>query len=265
MKLTRKNLIELIRLKNEGWTSYQVKKKVGVSVRRVDQIYKEYSETGNIPELGKPTGIPKKRINPTKKTIVKESYEKYRICASRLNLKIQKDYNISIPVYSIHNILLELGFAKSHGRNDVRKKDWIRYERRHSLTAVHLDWFYHPGLEIWALPIIDDASRKLLALIETESPTTDASIDGMKEAMKHGEIQQCITDHGTQFTKDESSKARFPEFLEKNGIKHILCRIKHPQSNGKVEKFGDLYLKHRQAFKTKEEFINWYNNIRPHI
>ena len=60
-------------------------------------------------------------------------------------------------------------------------------------------------------------------------------------------------------------KARFPEFLEKHNIKHILCKFNHPQSNGKVEKFIHLYKKHRHKFKTKEEFIHWYNNVRPHM
>ena len=116
------------------------------------------------------------------------------------------------------------------------------------------------------MPIIDDASRKLLALIETKSvASTDLSIDGIKEAMRHGEIEQAITDHGTQFIKGEDDKCRFAEFLEEYGIKHILCRIKHPQSNGKIEKFGHLYKKHRKAFKTKEEFMHWYNEIRPHM
>ena len=34
--------------------------------------------------------------------------------------------------------MLELGFAKTNGRKNVRKKKRIRYERRHSLTAVLL-------------------------------------------------------------------------------------------------------------------------------
>jgi putative transposase len=147
----------------------------------------------------------------------------------------------------------------------VRKKKWKRYERKHSLTAVHLDWVYNDDLEVYALPVIDDASRKLLALIESESATTGASIDAMEEAIQHGEIQQCITDHGTQFWKGDDAQARFPEFLKQKGIKHIPTKIKHPQNNGKSEKFGHLHKVHRKAFKTKEDFTQWYNEVRPHM
>ncbi len=265
MKLTKKELIELLRILEEGGTVYQAKKKTGISVGRVYQIWNEYKRTRNIPELGKKAGRPKRPILKREEKIVKQAYSKYRICASRLKKFIEKDFSLSIPHYHIHKIMLDLGLAKQKEKKDVRKKKWIRYERRHSLTAVHLDWYYDDKTETWVLPVIDDSSRKLLALVEVESATTDASIDGMKEALKHGEIQQCITDHGTQFCKGEDMKARFPAFLEQQGIKHILCRIKHPQSNGKLEKFNDLYRIHRQAFKTKEAFTDWYNNVKPHM
>lgn len=265
MKLTKKSLTELLKNLESGWTTYKASKKVGISVGYAYKLWNYYKTTGKIPELGKRLGKPQRPILPEEERMVRDCYERYRVCASRLKKFIEKEFSISIPHYHIHKIMLKLGSAKPNGRTDVRKKKWVRYERRNSLTAVHLDWYYYDETENWVLPVLDDSSRKLLALKEVESATTDASIDAMSEALKHGEIQQCITDHGTQFCKGEDDNARFPAFLGKHGIKHILCRVKHPQSNGKIEKFIHLYKKHRSAFKTKEEFINWYNNIRPHM
>ena len=265
MKLTRNKLLELIRGLNNGWTVYKASKIARISVGYTYRLWNQYKQTGELPEIGKCLGRPIKEIPADEERIVKEAYKRYRVCASRLHFLIEKDYKIRIPVYSIHRILLKFGYAKSNGRNDVRKKKWIRYERRHSLTAVHVDWYYSDQNRIWVLPVLDDSSRKLLALNEVESATTDASINAMTEALKHGEIQQCISDHGTQFIKGEDDKARFPAFLKEHRIKQILCRIKHPQSNGKLEKFNDLYRRHRHAFKTKRKFMDWYNNIRPHL
>ena len=132
------------------------------------------------------------------------------------------------------------------------------------MTAVHIDWHYYAPIQLWVFAVIDDASRKLLALVECKSPTTEASIEGMKDAMKHGKIKQRISDHGSQFISNVGGDSKFKESLDNNGIKQILCRIKHPQSNGKVEKFFDLYQNKRILFKTKEEFIVWYNEVRPH-
>ena len=161
--------------------------------------------------------------------------------------------------------MISLGFAKPLNKTHKRKKDWIRYERRHSLTAVHIDWYYDPITETWVFAVIDDASRKMLALIEVSSATTDWSIEGMKQALKHGKIKQCISDHGAQFVHNLGGESRFKAFLEKQEIKQILCRIKHPQSNGKVEKWFQIYKNHRHAFTSKEEFLNWYNTVRPHL
>jgi putative transposase len=264
MKLTKAKLTETLRRKNQGWTTYQARKIAGISIRRVNQVWGEYLETGKIPEIGKNNGRPKRPIEEWEMQMVKQAYEKYRVSASTLMRLIERDYGKHINHNRIHRILLDLGYAKKKPNRDIRKKKWKRYERRHSLTAVHIDWHCIRD-EKWAFGVEDDASRKMLSLVECSSPTTDKSIEGMDEALKHGQIMQCINDHGTQFIKTLSEEnSRFVEYLKSKGIKQILCRIKHPQSNGKIEKWFDIYVRHRNAFKTKEEFLYWYNEVRPH-
>ena len=127
---------------------------------------------------------------------------------------------------------------------------------------MHIDWHYNGR---WVFAVIDDASRKLLALIECDSPTTSWSIEGMQHALKFGRIRQCISDHGTQFVSNiTDASSTFQDFLKSKNIKSILCRIKHPQSNGKVERWFDTYDNHREAFSSKEDFLHWYNEVRPH-
>jgi len=195
-------------------------------------------------------------------SLIKQAYKKYRTSADTLERIILRDYGKSISHNRIHKILLVLGFAKPRKDFHLRKICWIRYERRHSLTAVHIDWHYNG--KVWVFAVIDDASRKILALLETDSPTTEYSIIGMELALQHGKILQCISDHGSQFISNVDGDSKFKAYLASKGIKQILCKIKHPQSNGKVEKWFNTYDNHRQAFNTKEEFLSWYNEIRPH-
>lgn len=262
MKLTKGKLIETLRRKNQGWTTYQARKIAGISIRRVNQVWIEYNLTGEIPEIGRNVGRPAKPIENSDVQMVKQAYEKYRVSASTLMKVIERDYGKHINHNRIHRILLDLGYAKKKDKKDIRKKEWIRYERRHSLTAVHIDWYYDS--KQWAFGVEDDASRKILSLIECSSPTTERSIEGMEEALNYGPIKQCISDHGSQFLSNVGGDSRFVEFLEEHRIKQILCRIKHPQSNGKIEKWFDIYRVHRNAFKSKEEFLYWYNEVRPH-
>lgn len=265
MKLTRGKLIETIRRKNEGWTTYQARKIARVSVRRVNQVWTEYLRTGHVPEIGKKVGRHTRPITSEEERIVGLAFEKYKASASTLEKLIERDYAMHISHNHIHRIMIKLGIAKPKGKKDIRKKDWIRYERRHSLTAVHIDWYFDAIGQWWVFAVIDDASRKMLALVECTSPTTEASIEGMLEALKQGSIQQCISGHDAQFTSNNGGDSKFAAFLEKHEIQHILCRIKHPQSNGKVEKFFGLYKAKRHQFANKQEFIQWYNEIRPHL
>jgi putative transposase len=265
MKLTKGKLMETIRRKNEGWTTYQARKIAGISVRRVNQVYTQYLLTGEMPAVGRGNGRPARSTTELERSTIRIAYEKYRVSASTLQKLVLRDSGISINHNRIHRVLIELGYANKLDKVNIRKKRWIRYQRKHSLTAVHVDWHLNAESRLWVFAVIDDASRKILALLECQSPSTDASIDGMKQALAFGRIRQCISDHGSQFTDNRDGESRFAAFLEEEGIKQILCKIKHPQSNGKVEKFFHLYDLHRFSFPGKEEFLVWYNEVRPHL
>jgi len=52
----------------------------------------------------------------------------------------------------------------------------------------------------------------------------------------------------------EKAKHKFKEFLAENGVKHIVARINHPQTNGKLHLFNSI-----------KEFVYWYNFVKPHM
>lgn len=263
MKLSKSKLTEILRKLADGKTVYQARKVADISVRRVYQVKEAFDKTGEIQKIGENVGRPRKSFEEWEILTVKQAFEKYRVSADTLERLIDRDYNKHIGHNRIHQILIYLGYAKKKAVKDIRKKKWIRYERKHSLTAVHIDWHYFKG--IWVFGVEDDASRKLLALIEDEKESTDNSILGMELALKHGQIKQCISDHGSTFISNFSDgESRFKNYLKSNSIKQILCRIKHPQSNGKMEKWFGCYDRNREAFETKEKFIYWYNDVKPH-
>ncbi|PIN68938.1 hypothetical protein COV93_07395 [Candidatus Woesearchaeota archaeon CG11_big_fil_rev_8_21_14_0_20_43_8] len=117
---------------------------------------------------------------------MKQAYEEYRVSASTLRRIIDRDHGMRINHDRIHRILVELEYAKPLNKQHKRKKNWIRYERRHNLTAVRIDWYFDSKNEVLVFAIIDDASRKMLALLEVESATTDWSIEGIELALRHG-------------------------------------------------------------------------------
>lgn len=163
--------------------------------------------------------------------------------------------------------------AKIEPNKHVRKKDWIRYERSHSLSAVHLDWHENVRKE-WVCVVIDDASKAILAGGEYQRRSTEAVIELMNETIKrYGCIaipREVIVDRGGEFhanTRDKNGNAlhQFELYCKERGIGVILCGRNHPETNGKIEKWFDTYDKHRWEFGNFEEFIDWYNSVRPHM
>jgi transposase InsO family protein len=267
MKLNNRKILTILKMKNNGETTYQIKKKVGVTVQRINQILREYETTGEIPIVGASMGRPKKAIPQEWVEIVRKAYKKYRFSASILEPIIERDFNVHIPHNTIHKILLQEKIAKLLNKQIIRKKKIRRYERKHSLSLGHIDWHQRPMDGQWVFGVEDDASRALLSLIESSSPTTELSIQGMEEALQHGHIREVLSDNGGQFTCNHPGhrdSSKFEQYLLKKGIKHIRTKPKHPQSNGKIEKWFHIYEKHRDAFDSKEEFLYWYNHVRPH-
>ena len=263
MKFSKSKLTETLRKLADGKTVYQARKVAKVSVRRVYQVKEAFDKTGEIQDIGKLSGRPRKPFEEWEITAIKNAFDRYRVSADTLERLVDRDFKRHIGHNRIHQILVFLGYAKKKSVKDIRKKKWIRYERRHSLTAVHIDWHYTKGL--WVFGVEDDASRKLLALIEDEKESTNNSILGMEEALKHGQIKQCISDHGSTFTSNIiDADSRFRDYLKSREIKQILTKVKHPQSNGKIEKWFECYDRNRHAFKTKEKFMYWYNDLKPH-
>ncbi len=52
MKLTEKKVKWLIRRKEEGESSSVIARSLGISVRRVNQVWREYKDGENIPAIG---------------------------------------------------------------------------------------------------------------------------------------------------------------------------------------------------------------------
>ena len=79
-----------------------------------------------------------------------------------------------------------------------------------------------------------------------------------------------ITDHGSEFVNPRQDDRPDPNhafegYLAENDIMHTLCKVGRPQSNGKIERFYQTYEKQRWRFDGIDEFLEFYNDVRPHM
>ncbi|NOR47545.1 MAG: hypothetical protein GQ533_05810 [Methanosarcinaceae archaeon] len=139
---------------------------------------------GQVPIIGINLGRPKKEIPEEWIDIIKQEYDRFRLNALYMEKTIYARYKIRIPHNTIHKVMLELGFSKHEKSKQKRRKPWIRYERKHSLSAVHMDWHESKVSGKQLCTVLDDASRKVLAAGEFDNATDENSLEVLKKAIE---------------------------------------------------------------------------------
>ena len=132
-------------------------------------------------------------------------------------------------------VLLEEGLTEKDPSKSVRRRPWVRYEREHRLSAVHMGWYLCSDSVTWVCAVLDDASRMILSGGEFSAATAENSINLLREAYETYQhispICEVITDHGTQFYANkqdlpENSEHSFEMFCKEMNIQHISCQGK---------------------------------------
>ena len=135
--------------------------------------------------------------------------------------------------------------------------DWYRNDRGDQVLAVE-----------------DDASRYVFDMLETDRSSAAASVELLDSVQEELDtpvpIMEVITDHGSEFVNPRQDERPDPDhefegYPHEHCIKHSLGRVGRPQSNGKIERFYQTYEKHRWRLGTLEEFLTFYNEVRPHM
>jgi putative transposase len=264
--------VRIVKRKQKGLSSAFIASQFNVSKRRIEQIWKYFKDNGSYMPLNKQGRKPYRKENKNLNVKILNLKKKHKFGATYIAKLLRDKHNIKISNNYVHNLLLVNNMALENKNKKKRRKPWIRYERKHSLSAVHMDWHYNSNLNKWMCAVQDDASRKILTGGEYDNALGDYCIDMLEKAYQENlhisPIREVITDHGPQFYANKKDKhgegeSKFQIYCKERGIKHILCKYKHPQTNGKFEKWNHTYELYRKDFNDFDSFIEWYNN-RPH-
>ncbi len=231
-----------------------------------------YRRTGTIPALKRP-GRPKSpELTLDERDAIIHAFETFKLCACYLE-KALCARGVRINHRRIHRVLRDEGLAVSEPHKQRRRK-WIRYEREHSNSLWHTDWHkikderWWKGR--WLICYEDDASRFIAGHGVYPTLTSPYSVEVLDGAIKrYGKPRSILSDHGSTFYAVESvarekGLTEFEKYLLKNKIRFITGRVDHPQTNGKIEKFFDIFEKKVRFFPSIDGFMKWYNEVRPH-
>jgi len=243
-----------------AWTISKLQK---ITPRHARRVYRSYRDCKN-PVILKP-GRKSREITEQERQLVTNTYKEYFVGATMLE-EILDEKGIHINHNRIHKIMLEQGFAKHEEKKQKRRK-YCRYERKHSLSLVHSDWAEHKE---WKFILIeDDASRFVTGSGRFKHATSENGIKVFKRSLEWGVPKQFHSDNGSVFRANEQEgkrrgEADFEKVVREAGIKQIFARVKHPQSNGKMEKLVDTIKKLWDKTRSFEKAVEHYNYKRPH-
>ena len=247
-------------LKKGELSVYQIAKMQKVSSRWIRQLPKKYHEVKPYDISIKKPGRTATPLRYEEIELVASICEEFPMGSTKIEKHLQWKGMQHIPHNRIHTILKVLGKVKQLDKK-IRRKKWVRYERRHSNSLWHTDFCEIENQQL--ISYIDDASRYIVGYGMFSNATTENALQILNESVsEHGKPKQVMTDHGVQFCSDEEKVFRYREELKKLGIKHIMAKIKRPQSNGKEERWFGTFKKIYFHFnKDLDRAVECYNNM----
>jgi transposase InsO family protein len=181
---------------------------------------------------------------------------------------------IELPSSTVHRVLLRHGLVRDEDRHRAAIK---RFERAQPNELWQMDF---KGPKNWpksctALSVIDDHSRYLIALQATARPEGALVRQHLQQAFQEcGLPEAMLMDHGIPWWNWQSfaGSTQLGLWLMRQGIRLCFAGVRHPQTQGKVERHhGSLERALDRRGAPAEGHQQWldayrreHNHIRPH-
>lgn len=193
--------------------------------------------------------------------------------AGKLSVLLERE-GVTLPKSTVHRILVRHGLVEDEDRHSPATE---RFERSRPNELWQMDFkgprgWRHP---IGPLSVLDDHSRYLIALAATGSTHGTPVRRQLERAFERcGLPEAMLMDHGTPWwsAKAPSGNTSLALWMMRQGIRLHWSRVRHPQTQGKVERFhGSLRRALAKRGTPREDPQAWlddyrheYNHVRPH-
>ena len=197
--------------------------------------------------------------------------------ASTIREVLMQEGHKNIPcAKTVNNILHRYNCI--HPEESLKRKPFTRFEKELCNQMWQTDFKGEFRMAdnnyCYPLTILDDHSRFSLKIAPRES-TANVVIPAFLEVFReYGMPDSILSDNGAQFAGFKKGYTQFERWLMDLDILPIHGRIKHPQTQGKIERFHRTIKQELLNHTTisdiadaENKFSVWrekYNNIRPH-
>jgi len=193
--------------------------------------------------------------------------------ARKLRVVLSRE-GMEMPRNTIHRILLRHDLIKEANQRSATPQ---RFERKQPNQLWQMDF---KGPKGWPQPVgplsvLDDHSRYLIALAANGNTRGEPVQHQLEEAFQRcGVPEEMLMDHGSPWWGHLSplGHTHLSLWLMRQGIRLHWSRIRHPQTQGKVERFhGSLQRALERRGVPQQDLQAWldhyrweHNHVRPH-
>lgn len=231
-----------------------------VSKQRLYDWLESYYKYGEKGLENKKPGAPPLNINKKFEKLILKEWKNRKRSSHKLWIDMRKK-GFTVSERQIQKIYKKHGLKMKKHRRPSQIK-FVKYEWPKPNMLWHTDWTQCPFTGAYLIAFIDDYSRFIVHAEYFANASTENTLIAFAMAIKkYGKPDAILTDNGVQFHVN----GPFEEFCKREGIHHILGRVHHPQTNGKIERWFGTY---KQEFKdgedTLDSFVKFYNTERLH-
>jgi len=189
-----------------------------------------------------------------------------------------EEAGIYISHETIRKVLHQEGLIVPRPRVELHEYKRFEAEGINHMWQMDFLYLHIAGLGYYFLcSVLDDYSRKIIYWQLTPSATAKEAVATLQGAISEAKVvpTKVLTDRGVQFfTGAGKKKGVFETYLNNMSIKHILARVRHPQTMGKIERYHRSLrqecLNHFDfddpiaARREIRAYVHAYNHIRKH-
>lgn len=235
--------------------------------------YRELGVEGIRERSRKPHRSPERTHRELERQVV-ELRQRYPDWGARKLKVLLARQGAELPRNTIHRILLRHDLVRDQDRRVAATQ---RFERGQPNELWQMDFKGPKGWPqtVGPLSVLDDHSRYLITLAANGSTHGAAVREQLEEAFQRcGVPDGMLMDHGTPWWSQQSpsGQTQLSLWLMRQGIRLHWSGIRHPQTQGKVERFhGSLQRAWQRRGLPREHTQAWldayrweHNYIRPH-
>lgn len=197
--------------------------------------------------------------------------------AKKIHDVLEKQGEADMPcIRTVNNILKRNGCISEE--QSLMHRPYQRFEKEACNDMWQTDFkgefLMKDGNYCYPLNILDDHSRYILTIKPSLSTGNLVKDTFERTFYEFGMPNSVLSDNGAQFAGFKQGYTQFEKWLMDHDILPIHGRIRHPQTQGKIERFHrsmkEELLKHREfeniedADRHLQEWREKYNTVRPH-